>query len=251
MTMRALFVAVALLLASPAAGEDLGSCAIPDALAAAGYPLPDLASTLESGKAARVVVLGTASSLGAGASVPEKGYVPRLLAELMTLFTGKTILLENRSVRGSTAAEMLAVIETEIVKRPPALLVWQTGTVDAVSNVDVREFGATIESGIAHLHAHRVDVVLVTPQFSRRTTAAISLEPYIEQMEWAASSQSAVLFHRFDIMRHWIETGTVEFRATDRARAHQIADQVHGCIGRLLANMIRDGVKAAGGDAQR
>lgn len=252
MTMRALLAAtVVLLLAGPAAGQGLPACAVPDSLAAAGYPLHDLANALKTGKDLRVVVVGTASSTGAGVSAPEKGYVQRLQAELAALFPGWTFVVENRSARGRTAAEMLTLIETEIVKRPPALLVWQTGTVDAVGNVDVGEFGATIESGIAHLHAHRIDVVLVTPQFSRRTTALLNLDPYVEQMEWAAASQNALLFHRFDIMQHWVETGAVDFGAGDRERVRDTADQVHGCIGRLLAEMIRDGVEAAKREAVR
>ena len=249
--MRALVLAAALLLAGPAAGQNPDSCAVPDPLAVAGYPLLDLAKALKAGQDLRVVVLGTASSVGAGVSGPDKGYVHRLQAELAALFPGRTVVVENRSARGRTAAEMLALIETEIVKRPPALLVWQTGTVDAVNNVDVGEFGATIESGIAHLHAHRVDVMLVTPQFSRRSTAIVHFEPYIDQMVWAANSRDAVLFHRFDIMRHWVEAGEIDFGAADRARARTLADQVHACIGRLLARMIRDGVEAAEREAGR
>lgn len=249
--MHALVLAAALLLAGPAAGRDLESCAVPEPLAVAGYPLPDLAKALKAGADLRVVVLGSASSTGAGVSAPDKGYVHRLQAELAVLFPGRTVVVENRSARGRTAAEMLALIETEIVKRPPALLVWQTGTVDAVNNVDVGEFGTTIENGIAHLHAHRVDVVLVTPQFSRRSTAMVNFEPYIEQMEWAAASQHAVLFHRFDIMQYWVEAGVVDFRAGDRDHVRRTADQVHDCIGRLLAEMIRDGVDAADSEPNR
>lgn len=251
MTMRALLVVAALLLAGPAAGQGLQACAVPDPLAVAGHPLRDLANTLKTGNEIRVVVVGTASSAGAGVSAPEKGYVHRLQAELAALFPERTFVVENRSTRGRTAAEMLTQLEAEIVKQPPALLVWQTGTVDAVNNVDVGEFGATIENGIAQLHAHRIDVVLVTPQFSRRSTAMVNFEPYVEQMEWAAASQDAVLFHRFDIMRYWVDAGMVDFAIGDRARARELADQVHGCIGRLLAEMIRDGVEAAKRETER
>ena len=51
----------------------------------------------------------------------------------------------------------------------PALVVWQTGTVDAMQSVDPDQFSAALDQGINIARSAGADVVLVNAQYSPRT----------------------------------------------------------------------------------
>ena len=55
-------------------------------------------------------------------------------------------------------------------------------------------------------------------------------------MRWVALQQEVPLFDRFSIMRLWGDLGTFDlYSATKKL---DIAERVHDCIGRLLADLV-------------
>jgi len=50
-----------------------------------------------------------------------------------------------------------------------------------------------------------------------------------------------VLFDRFSIMKRWNENGVFDLYGATRTT--NIAERVHDCLGRLLANMVVTGAK--------
>src|SRR5438874_239821 len=96
------------------------------------------------------------------------------------------------------------------VDEKPALVVWQTGTADALRGVDPDDFRATLEKGVAALHENGADVIFVNMQYSPRTESMIAAGVYAENMRWVALQQDVPLFDRFAIMKHWSELGTFD-----------------------------------------
>jgi hypothetical protein len=114
-----------------------------------------------------------------------------------------------------------------------------------VRNIDLDAFGDALEHGISYLQAHEVDVVLIDPQFSPRAGAFVDVTPYRQYMEQIAERSEVVLFSRYAIMQHWIDSGRLSFDNPSRAAQLKAAEQVHDCIGRQLARLVAGAVDAA------
>ena len=62
-----------------------------------------------------------------------------------------------------------------------------------------------------------------------------------ESMHWVALQQEVPLFDRFSIMKFWADHGTFDlYSATKKL---DIAERVHDCIGRLLADFVIEAAK--------
>src|SRR5690606_30302433 len=105
-------------------------------------------------------------------------------------------------------AEDIVVALTKLVKeRKPTLVVWQTGTVDAMRNAHVDDFRIALERGLGVLHAAGADVILMNPPYSPRTDAMIAVAPYLATMRTVAQQHGVPLFDRFAAMHSWSESG--------------------------------------------
>src|SRR4029077_8863840 len=135
-----------------------------------------------------------------------------------------------------TAAEMVKGLPAALSATKPALRVWQTGTVDAMLSIDPDQFSHALDKGINIAHAAGADVVLINAKISARTESIIALGTYSEDMRWVALQHEIPVFDRFSIMKLWGELGTFDlYSATKKL---DIAERVHDCIGRLLADLV-------------
>jgi hypothetical protein len=73
-------------------------------------------------------------------------------------------------------------------------------------------------------------------QYSPRTDPVLALGAYADTMHITALQREVVLFDRFSIMRRWSENGVFDLYAATRKT--DIAERVHDCLGRLLANTV-------------
>jgi hypothetical protein len=55
-------------------------------------------------------------------------------------------------------------------------------------------------------------------------------------MRWVSQQTDAPLFDRLAAMKHWSETGVFDFSGADRST--RLAERVHDCFGKLLADVI-------------
>ena len=76
----------------------------------------------------------------------------------------------------------------------------------------------------------------------------IALGTYAEHMRWVALQQEVPLFDRFSIMRLWADLGTFDF--TQHTKKLDMAEHVHDCIGRLLAELVIESAKPEGPPAE-
>ena len=118
----------------------------------------------------------------------------------------------------------------------PNLVIWQTGTVDAIRRIDPETFKNALEDGVNRIQKGGADVIMMNMQFSPRTETMISVGPYADVMRVVAQERDLPLFDRLGIMRHWSDVGAFDLFAAGRDNV--LAQRVHDCIGRAIAVLI-------------
>ena len=224
-----------LVLAGPAWAELPAECRVAAHLAEPNYPLPKVTRALAE-KKFNILVVGAGSSQLPGTNGAKNAYPARLQQALADQLKGVEVKVTTDIKASRTAAEMVKVLPTDLEAAKPALMIWQTGTTDAMRAVDPDQFSQALDQGINIARGAGADVVLVNAQFSPRTESMIALSTYSEDMRWVALQQEVPLFDRFSIMRLWSDLGTFDLYSTTKKL--DIAERVHDCIGRLLADLV-------------
>jgi GDSL-like Lipase/Acylhydrolase family len=240
--MRA-FIAVALAasaLAGRALAVDPPSCAVPDNLLFVDNNLTRVATAAGKQHQLTISVLGTGSSTLAGTEGPSLAYPARLEAALNQRLSKVTVKVSSRTKIGQTADIMRRSMKDLLVGEKPDLVIWQTGTVDAIRRIELDEFRAALEDGVEALQAGGSDVMLMNMQYSPRTESMIPVGPYVDEMRAVAQQRDVPLFDRFAIMRYWSDEGAFDFYAAGKDNG--LARRVHDCLGRAIgALVIEDG----------
>ncbi len=213
-----------------------GACTVPDYLLSSDYRLRRVQAAAEKQKSLRIVVIGTGSSALAGPDGPKSAYPARLEAALGSRLPGVDVkvitLVRTRLTAMDLARSMNKVVEDE----KPDLVIWQTGTTDAIRRIDQDEFKLALDRGVERLQKAGTDVILMNMQYSPRTELMIALGPYSDTMRVVAQQRSVPLFDRLGIMRYWSDHGAFDLYAAGRDDV--LAHRVHDCIGRAIAGLI-------------
>jgi len=186
----------------------------------------------------RIAVVGTGSSALTGPDGPASAYPARLEAKLRERLPGVDVSVVPLVRSRQTAEDMAKGMSKLLADEKPDLVIWQTGTIDAIRRIEPDDFRTALEDGIETLEKGGADVILMNMQFSPRTEMMLSLGPYADSMRVAAQQHEVPLFDRLSIMRHWSDTGAFDLYVTDKDNV--LAQRVHDCIGRGIAAMIMD-----------
>jgi len=244
MTGRLAFLLTLLMLAMleqiwPANSENLAEhpaeCRVAENLIVPNFPLAQVAHAIAA-KQLNILVIGAGSSQLPGPNGGKNAYPARLQQALADKLPGVDIRLTTDAKSKRTAAEMVKVLPQLVASLKPALVVWQTGTADAIQAIDPDQFSQALGRGINIARSAGADVVLVNPQYSPRTESMIALGTYAENMRWVALQHDVPIFDRYSVMQLWADLGTFDFNATTKKL--DIAERVHDCIGRLLADQV-------------
>jgi hypothetical protein len=227
--------------AGAAFGQASEGCAVAPHLVRANAALPRAAAAIERRHELDVSVFGTGSSYLPGPNGRREGYPTALETTLSKRLDGVTVKVVNAAKQKQTAADMVAEFDRLVTDEKPSLVVWQTGTVDAIHGVDPDEFHAALEAGIDKLQAGGVDVVLMNMQYSPRTESMIAIDVYAENIQGVALEREIPLFDRYAVMKDWSEIGT--FDLATATKDPEIAEQVHACIGELLAGFVMEALE--------
>jgi hypothetical protein len=218
-------------------------CAAPDELLIFDKPLKRVARRIEKGKYIRIVALGSTSTLGGGASGPEAAYPARLQALLGNAIEGAEIKVVNKGVAKDSALRMVDRFQADVIDAKAHMVIWETGTNDAVIRLGLDDFDSALDKGIQMAQAQGIDVILMTPMYARNTAAIIDFSPYMDDMRAVAARNGISVFQRYEIMEHWARTGRVEFDRLPKPERAKMADQVYDCLARLLAGVIINRLK--------
>lgn len=240
MTGRVLLTLLVLALADPAQADHAAECRLGAQEIERDFPLPQVTRAIDA-KQLHILVVGAGSSLLPGSSGAKNAYPARLEAALAAKLPGVAVQVSTDVQARRTAGEMVTSLPAALAAAKPALMVWQTGTVDAMQSIDTDEFRAALEHGINIARSAGADVVLINAQYSPRTESMIALGLYAENMRWVALQQEVPLFDRFSIMKLWADLGTFDlYSATKKL---DMAERVHDCIGQLLADLVFQSAK--------
>ena len=135
-----------------------------------------------------------------------------------------------------TAEEVASSLVKLIEGKTPTLVIWQTGTVDAMRSIDPDDFRTAVDDGVVALQKAGADVVLMNPQYSPRTETMISVPPYLDNMRAVAQQHDLPLFDRFAIMHEWNDQG--DFDLYGAHHGLDLAKRVHDCLGRALSIFV-------------
>ncbi len=250
--------------ACPAVAAD--RCAAPDNITSDIAALPHVAPVLKPGATLNVLTVGSATvfspteslqpgtvtgqALGIGSGprngelMPSDSAFPMQMAkDLQQAIPGVTVTVTVKGGRGMLASEMLDIVRRELATGHYQLVIWQTGTVEAVRNVPVGEFYQTLSDGSAAISDAGADLVLVDPQFSRFLHANTDLGPYAQTLQQIAGQPGVVLFHRFELMRYWSGEGQIDLERTPKGQRLKTVEALHACLGTILARLVTASAK--------
>ncbi|MDO8878881.1 MAG: SGNH/GDSL hydrolase family protein [Pseudolabrys sp.] len=226
---------------APTAAAPLTECDVPDRHTEIDFPLPQVTRAIAA-KRLTVLVLGAGSSQLPGAAGAKAAYPARLQVALAAKLPGVEVQVATDVKSTRTAAEMVKTLRPSLAAAKPALMIWQTATVDAMQGVDADQFGQVLAKGVKIAREAGSDVVFVNPQYSPRTESMIALSTYVEILRWVALQHEVPLFDRFNLMKAWADLGTFDlYSATKKL---DMAQRVHACLGRLLADLVLESSKA-------
>lgn len=198
--------------------------------------LPRAADSIAKSKTLKVVVIGTTSSTLPGANGEALAYPARMEIALRKKLPDVNARVISLAKPRQTAADMAEAFPKVLRDEKPGLVIWQTGTYDAMRGVGAENFQATLESAVERLQDGGADVIFMNMQYSPRTEAVISIAPYADAIRWVGLEHAVNVFDRQGIMRHWSELGT--FDLLTATKSLDTAAKVHDCLGTMLADLV-------------
>ena len=238
---RAVATAAMVLCAATARAQPADPCAVPGYLLFGDSLLQRVSAVAKGEKTLNIVVLGGPSSTLPGPAGASFAFPARLEVALARRLVKLKVSVATDIRLRQTAKEMVDTIAKLAAGPKPSLVIWQTGTYDAVHGTDPEAFRAAVSEGVEKLQSAGVDVVLMNMQYSPRTDSIVAIAAYADGMRWVAREREVPVFDRLTIMRHWYDSGQFDLYAATKDM--KTAKGVHDCIGRTLAASIIDAAR--------
>lgn len=217
--------------------EPAKSCGVsPDLLPVGGGVLGAVAAAIKTRRKLDILVVGSGSSTLAGAEGASIAYPARLEASLREKLPGVAVAVSTDLQPKKPADEVAETLKGLVAERKPDLLLWQTGTVDAIRSVHPDDFRNALDEGVGSVRAAGADAMLMNLQYSPQMEAMIATGPYLDAIRAVAQQQDVPLFDRYAVMLSWSEHDVFDLSSSSRSFA--LAKAVHGCIGRALADFV-------------
>ena len=226
------------------------ACDQPAELTTPSAPLATVASALAKKAPVEILALGSGSTVGEGGGsggpaftfkTPAASFPYRMLEALQALRPAAQFHLTVKGGRNMTAEAMLPALRQELASGHFDLILWQTGTVEAVRGLRPDALSGVLQEGVAAAADAHADVVLVDPQFSRFLRANTDLTPYEAVLEQAAAMPDVTLFHRFDLTQLWVGNGQIDLEHVERDQRDQTVALLNTCLGQALARYVLTG----------
>ncbi len=178
--------------------------------------LTRLSASLASSRVGTVLVVGSSSTVGIGASSTRHTYVARLEVNLEQAMQGIDFRVVGRGISGEMAQGAADRMKREVMATKPDLVIWQVGTNDALHHVAIDRFETCLTRTLAWLKEQRIDVILVNPQYGDTLIKDAHYEKIVASIARVADEAGVLLVDRFGAMRGWA-----------RDRAYLSKDNLH------------------------
>ncbi|MDT7952295.1 MAG: hypothetical protein RQ966_12400 [Acetobacteraceae bacterium] len=255
-----------------AQAEASPKCAAPEDAAGTATPLPHVSDALRPGATLNVLAIGSATLFRPDASlaptsllgqsfrgattttVPSAqvmnetpsgtAFPQQMAAALERAVPGLKVKVTARGGRGLSATDQLQLLTEMLEQEKFQLVLWQTGTVEAVRNLPPSEFAQTLADGAEKTVQAGADLVLVDPQFSRFLQTNSNIEPYEQAFQYVGSMPNVLLFHRFDLMHSWVNDGQIDLERTPKIDRLSAVEHLHTCLGLQLSRLVLGGARS-------
>ncbi len=233
---------------APARADEHERCAAPPEVWG-GFPEPPRArAALRERGRLTVVAFGSSSTLGVGASSPDRSYPAQLQALLARRFPGREVRVPNKGVGRETLADNLARLERDVLAAAPDLVVWQGGTNDAIRGVPPETVRRQLLEGLARLRAAGVDVVVAGTQPSLAPEREAALLRTDAAMAGAAREAGVPVLPRHGLMLHWLRSGRFAPGEVLGPDGLHMTDASYRCLAERIADLLpADGAAPPGG----
>jgi acyl-CoA thioesterase I len=246
--MRRLAVLLVLLFASHAsvaAPPDAEGCGIAPALVTPTKPLDALKAAIAARRDVGILAVGSGATAGGGSIQAGNAYPIRMLEVLKAALPHSDVTVTVRGGRGLTAVEMLPLVESELKQISPVVVLWQTGTVEAIRAMRADRMRNALRTGLGAIRAAGADLVVIDPQFTRALRANTDREPYEAELQQVGGLPGANLFHRFELTRGWALEGRIDPERAPKETRERVLDRLNACAGEALAHYLLNGVGVA------
>jgi len=213
-------------------------------------PLSHTAAALAATGSVDVLVLGSGSTVGdsGGSGSPDLSYQTpmdsfpyRMILALRSLHPKLRFALTVQGARGMTADQMLTILSRELQSHHYDLVLWQTGTVEAVQGVRPETLDGILRDGADAVARAQADLMLIDPQYSRFLEANADLGPYEAALRQIAGTADVTLFPRFALTRTWVDAGQVDLERASHDQRDATIARLNDCLGLALARFVLAG----------
>jgi lysophospholipase L1-like esterase len=220
-------------------------CAAPKELRHLSKQLSRLAAKLASGTGGTIVALGSSSTAGWGASDPAHSYPSELATALKALLPEPGITVLNRGIGGEDVPQQYARLDDDVLSAAPDLVIWQLGTNALLQNTDDDAWEAMLRDGIRRLRRAGSDVVLMDLQYADAVLQNSRHRGMVDRIARIAEEEGAGVFHRYQLMLHWVRSGQFDHRSLNDPDGLHMNDASYYCLGRQMALALAEGMAAA------
>jgi hypothetical protein len=236
MTTLAIVLATVALIDGAAAATPMDKCDVPDTFISSDSELSNVIGEVKAHQRLDISVIGTGSSALPGPDGGHFAYPARLEAALKQQLQGITIKVTAHIQSRASTADMVTGLAKILADDKPSLVIWQTGTADAINGVAPEDFRVSLDDGVGAIESGGANVILMNMQYSPRTDSMLDVGPLADVMRIVAQQHNALLFDRLGLMRSWNDSGTFDlYTAT---KNYDMARKVHECIGWALATQV-------------
>jgi acyl-CoA thioesterase I len=246
------FLLLALVVAGsvPARADDGLACDLPADLIIPADPLKHVSAALATKNQVDILALGSGSTVGdtgsaAGPalaySAPQASFPYRMVETLEAMRPSDRFQLTVKGGRGMTAEAMLPMLQQALVAHHYDLVLWQTGTVEAVHGLRPDNLRGVLRDGADAAAKAQVDLVLIDPQFSRFLRANADVSPYETVLQQMTGNPDVTLFRRFDLTQLWVGNGQVDLERASRDQRDRTIVMLNTCLGEALARFVLAG----------
>jgi hypothetical protein len=240
--MRIVSAAIALLLLAGVSPAGAQNCNVNPEIVEAPSSLARVnAAVTKEGRLAILVISAAPSQTGQARGL--KSYPAFLETALKEKLKETDISVFAFAVPRQPIGKVLQALPAVVREHKPDLVIWQTGTIEAIRAMDPDVFGDKLMEGVSLIRADKIDVVLMNQQYSPRTDFMFDGSPYTDNMRWVAQSKDISLFNRYEIMKYWADHGVFDLNAL---KSDGTYEKLHKCLGGLLADFVLRGASLPG-----
>lgn len=208
--------------------------------------LPTARAEIQERGRLTIVALGSSSTEGVGASNPENTYPALLKEELQARLPQITVTVTNAGIGGQVTHDMWLRLDSDVIAKRPALVIWQTGVNDAIRDVGEEKVAKILKRGVDRMRQTGSDVVLMDLQWLPEPERYPRYAAYHDMLEDAAKANNVTLFPRYAMMEDWATSGRFSSAELVGSDGLHMSDPSYRCLAVRLADGIMaalDGVK--------